>query len=108
MTKIETLRAEQKKIEKDLGPQIGKLSGAIKKASGDEAAALQKELDAIKAKPAALKDQIAQAEPALAAIEPELNALLLQVPLPPDADVPVGKDSSSNVEIKRWSPSGYD
>jgi seryl-tRNA synthetase len=23
MTKIETLRAEQKKIEKDLGPQIG-------------------------------------------------------------------------------------
>jgi seryl-tRNA synthetase len=108
MTKIETLRAEQKKIEKDLGPQIGKLSGAIKKATGDEAAALQKELDAIKSKPAALKDQIAQAEPALAAIEPELNALLLQVPLPPDSDVPVGKDSSSNVEIKRWSPGGYD
>ncbi len=100
----ENLRARQRTIEKDLGPQIGKLAGAIKKASPDEKAALERELDGLKAKPAALKDQIQAIEPQIAAIEPELNSILLSVPLPPDADVPVGKGSDDNVEIRRWHP----
>lgn len=108
LTRIETLRAEQKKLEKESGPQIGKLAGALKKAAGDEAAALQRELDELKARPAHLKSEIAAIEPQLAALEPELNALLLQVPLPPDADVPVGAGSEANVEIKRWAPNGFD
>ncbi|HYE62107.1 MAG TPA: serine--tRNA ligase [Phycisphaerales bacterium] len=108
MTQAENTRAEQRKIEKELGPQIGKLAGAIKKAAGPEKESLEKELEGLKAKPAALKTQIAEFESQIAAIEPQLNELLLQVPLPPDADVPVGKGSDDNVEAKRWSPAGFD
>lgn len=100
----ESLRAQQRTIEKDLGPQIGKLAGQIKKAQGDEKAALERELEGLKAKPAALKDKIQALEPQIAAIEPELNAILLSVPLPPDDDVPVGKGSDDNIEIRRWHP----
>lgn len=108
MTEMENLRAQQRVIEKEAGPQIGKLAGAIKKADGAEKAKLEAELEALKAKPAALKSQIQQHDERLAALEPEINALLLQVPLPPDADVPVGKGSEDNVEIRRWAPSWFD
>ena len=37
-----------------------------------------------------------------------LNEILLRVPLPPDADVPVGTGSDGNVELRRWAPSGWD
>ena len=108
LTRMENTRAEQRRIEKDLGPQIGKLSGALKKAVGDEAAKLQRELDELKSKPAALKAQISELESQVAATEPELNALLLQVPLPPDDDVPVGGSSEDNVELKRVSTPAFD
>src|ERR1043165_8575630 len=98
MTRMESVRAEQRRIEKELGPQIGKLSGALKKAAGDEAARLQRELDEIKARPAALKSQISSLESQIAQLEPELDALLLQVPLPPDDDVPQGKTSDDNIQ----------
>lgn len=105
-TAIQDLRAQQGRIEKDLGPQIGKLAGRIKQASDAERQALQAELDALKARPAALKADIQAREAELAAIEPDFHALLLQVPLPPDPDVPVGASSDDNVEIRRWSPTG--
>lgn len=109
LTEMESLRAEQKRIEKDLGPQIGKLQGAIKKAAGDdERAALTAELDAMKARPAALKAQVTSFEQVLQEIDPQLHALLLEVPLPPDADVPVGASADDNVEIRRWNPPGFD
>jgi seryl-tRNA synthetase len=108
MTLAESARAEQRKIEKELGPQIGKLSGAIKKASDAERPALEKELDALKAKPAALKATISEHEARVAELDPQVSELLLQVPLPPDADVPVGKGSDDNIEAKRWNPPGFD
>jgi seryl-tRNA synthetase len=112
----ERLRAEQKKIEKELGPQMGKLSGALKKASDpQETARLSAELEALRATPARLKEQVSALEAAVAGLEPELGALLLAVPLPPDADVPRGTSSDDNVEIKRWAappsphwPNGFD
>ena len=73
LTQMEAQRAEQNRIAKESGPAIGKLAGAIKKASGDEAAKLQAELDELKARPAALKAQITAMEAKLAAIEPELD-----------------------------------
>ncbi len=105
-TAIQDLRAEQGRIEKELGPQMGRLAGQIKKASEAERPALAAQLDELKAKPAALKAKIQSREADLAALEPEFTALLLQVPLPPDADVPVGAGSDDNVEIRRWSPVG--
>lgn len=100
----ESLRAEQKRLEKELGPHMGKLSGELKKADPARKDALQRELDELKAKPTSLKVRIQSLEEQAVLIEPELTAILLTVPLPPDADVPVGTTAEDNVELKRWSP----
>jgi len=106
--KVENLRAEQKKLAKETGPQIGKLSGQLKKAEGQERAKLEGEITALKSRPAVLKEEIHKIEAEMAAVEPELTALLLQVPMPPDADVPVGTSSDDNVEISTWNPAWFD
>ncbi|MBM4108934.1 MAG: serine--tRNA ligase [Phycisphaerae bacterium] len=107
-TQAEALRAEQKKIEKEIGPQIGQLSGQIRKAAGDEKARLERSLDELRGKPAALKARIGELESRMQEIDPELRSLLLQVPIPPDDDVPVGSTSDDNVEVRRWNPPGFD
>lgn len=105
----EAARAEQNKLAKETGPQIGKLSGELKKATSDaQRAELQAQIDLIKAAPARLKSEIQQLDELLSAIEPELSALILRVPLPPDADVPVGSSSDDNVELRRWAPHTWD
>ncbi|MBX9737605.1 MAG: serine--tRNA ligase [Phycisphaerales bacterium] len=110
LTQLENKRSERGKIDKELGPQMGKLQAELKKAEaagGGEAAAkqvIQQQLDALRAKPAALKEEIAQLEGVVARLEPEVNSILLTIPLPPDADVPVGTGSDDNVEVSRWSP----
>lgn len=108
MTRAETLRAEQNKLAKESGPKIGQLMGRLKKAEGDEKAAIESEVESLKAAPARLKAEIAGLQEQLDAVSPELDALLLQVPLPPDADVPVGKSADDNVEKSRWAPEGWD
>lgn len=107
MARQQELRARQKIIEKEMGPKMGQLAGRLKSAPEGERAALQAELDELKAAPARLKAQIQEMDAGLAAIDPELQALLLQVPMPPDADVPRGKGSEDNVELRRWSPPGF-
>lgn len=102
------LRAEQGRFAKESGPQIGKLKGQLKGLKGAEAEAVQKQLDELSAKPLALKSAEAEISKRLAALEPELQQLLLSVPLPPDADVPVGSSAEDNVEISRWNPEGFD
>lgn len=103
----ENLRAEQRRLEKDAGPQIGKLKAAMGKAPEAEKPALQRQLDELLAKPAALKEQIAEADAAISRLEPELQTLLLTVPLPPDDDVPVGTSADDNVEVRRWDPATF-
>ena len=107
-TERERLRADQAKVEKEIGPRIGQLAGSIKKAAAGEQAALQSELDELKSRPAALKSQGTALEAEIAQIEAPLRELLLAVPLPPDDDVPVGAGSEQNVEISRWNPPGFD
>ena len=101
-------RAEQKRIEKELGRQIGQLAGRLKKAEGDERRAIQQEMDGLKARPAEFKARVQQAEESLAEIDPELDAILLKIPQPPDPDVPRGESAEDNVELRRWSPDGFD
>lgn len=48
-----------------------------------------------------LKERLEKEENALRAVEEELNSWLLQIPNPPAQDVPVGKDESGNVEVKK-------
>ena len=107
-TRIESLRAQQNKLAKETGPQIGKLMGALKKASDQEKPAIEAQVATIKAAPAALKTEIQQLDQRLAAIEPELATLLLAVPQPADPDVPIGESADDNVELRVWTPDDWD
>ena len=71
--KIETLRAERNKLTK---------------------------YDVEKGKE--IKEELRKLEPDLNAIEEELKNLLYQIPNPPASDVPLGKDESENVELRKW------
>ena len=82
---FERLRSEQNEASK----QIGRLKDPAEK-------------QAAIAKVAALKQQVKESEDRWRASEAQLRPLLLQVPQPPDDEVPVGKDDSENVEIKKW------
>jgi seryl-tRNA synthetase len=54
------------------------------------------------ARMAELKPNIKAAEERMKAAEAERDVLLLQVPQPPDDDVPVGKDAADNVVLYKW------
>jgi seryl-tRNA synthetase len=69
------------------GKSIPKLSGA------DKDAALET-LSQLKRGEEGSQDQIKQ-------LQPEFDALMLQVPQPADSEVPVGKDDTENVELRR-------
>ncbi|MCH2152703.1 MAG: hypothetical protein MK089_05120, partial [Phycisphaerales bacterium] len=55
LQKQETLRAEQKKIGKETGPQIGKLKGQLKSVEDSQRAELEARISELEARPAALK-----------------------------------------------------
>ena len=58
-SRADALKAEQNRIAKETGPQIGKLQGAIKAAAPADRARLEGELAELKARPASLKEEIA-------------------------------------------------
>jgi len=49
-----------------------------------------------------LKEKLSDLEPELSKVEKEYSDLMYQVPNPSATDVPIGKDESGNVEIKKW------
>src|SRR5439155_27138983 len=81
VTKLEHLKAEQ-----------NRRSAAMAK-SRDEVA-----VEALRR----MREQIKSLEQQAAPIESRLNALLLEVPNPPDASVPEGRDATGNVAIREW------
>lgn len=108
LTELETLRAEQNRLSKEVGPKIGKLKGALKSAAGAERDALERDLRELEQMPLSLKAKTQALENEMSAVEPEWHEILMTVPLPPAPDVPVGPDASANKEIRRWSPPGFD
>ena len=104
----EDIRAEQKRISKEIGPQIGKLKGELNAADEESRAKIETLLSELEEKPSSLKAAIKKLDDSITAIEPEWNALLLQVPQPPDSDVPVGISADDNVQLRTWAPDGYD
>jgi seryl-tRNA synthetase len=100
----EKLRAEQNRLSKEAGPQIGKLQGQLKGAHGEARDAIEKQLEELKQAPARMKAAVQELEAKEQELEPQIRDLLLQVPLPPDSDVPVGSGSEGNIEVKRWNP----
>ena len=82
---FEKYRSEQNEASK----QIGKLKDASEK-------------QAAIARVADLKTKVKDAEERFKSAEASVNSLLLQVPQPPDSDVPPGRDASENVTLYRW------
>ncbi len=93
------MRTEELQAKRNaLSKQIGQL-----KAKG---AAGQAEADAIMAEVGAYKVELESSATRLEAIQSELQSLLLALPNLPHESVPVGKDESGNVEVKKWSIAG--
>jgi seryl-tRNA synthetase len=108
MSEQEARRAEQKRISKEMGPELGKRKGMLKKAEGEDRTRLEAEIAELEARPAGLKAEIHAFDERIAEIEPEWRALHLSIPQPAADDVPVGGSSDDNVELRRWCPEGFD
>lgn len=85
-----------------IGKEIGQLAGRLKKASPQEQSALQEQMKTLQARPTELKQKEHVLDARAAELDPQINELLLQCAQPPDDDVPIGKDDTENVEIKKW------
>ncbi len=105
---LEHKRAEQNRLSKESGPRIGQLKGKRKSAVGEELTTIEGELAQLEAVPVKLKNDVAVLERIFAEVDPAWRELLLTVPQPPAADVPVGAGSEDNVEIRAWSPANFD
>jgi seryl-tRNA synthetase len=93
------IRTEELQAKRNaLSKQIGQL-----KAKG---AAGQAEADAVMAQVGEYKVELESSAARLEVIQSELQTLLLALPNLPHESVPVGKDESGNVEVKKWSLSG--
>lgn len=90
---VEALKAEQNQASKQI-PQI-------KKAGGD--------VSEIMAKMKEISEKVKEDDRLLAEIEDEQRQILLSIPNIPNASVPVGKDDSENVEMRRFGePTAFD
>ena len=90
---VEALKAEQNQASKQI-PQI-------KKAGGD--------VSEIMAKMKEISEKVKEDDRLLAEIEDEQRQILLSIPNIPNATVPVGKDDSENVEMRRFGePTTFD
>ncbi len=85
---IEELKAHRNKLSKEIGI-------LFREGKKEEAEKLKEEVSA-------KKEKIEQLEKQLKETEERFNDLMLKVPNIPAPDVPVGKDESENVEIRRW------
>jgi seryl-tRNA synthetase len=107
-TDMESRRAEQNRVSKEVGPQIGKLKGQLKAAQGSQRDQLEQQIRELEQKPVRLKNEIHAFEQQMSAIQPMFDELLLKVPLPPDPDVPRGKGAEDNIQIRTWNPKWFD
>ena len=93
------MRTEELQAKRNaLSKQIGQL-----KAKGP---AGQAEADAVMAQVGEYKVELESSAARLDVIQTELQSLLLALPNLPHESVPVGKDESGNVEVRKWSIAG--
>lgn len=93
MKEVEDLRNRRNVVSEEIG--------RLKKQKADAGPQLE-EMKTV-------SDKIKSLDEGLRALENETRALLLTIPNIPDGSVPVGKDETENVEIRRWgSPKSFD
>lgn len=92
-TKTEELQAKRNTLSKQIG---------LAKKAGEDASALMAEAGRI-------PEELSALETKLDEIRTKLEAMMLRVPNLPHESVPVGKDESENVEVRRWgTPRKFD
>lgn len=90
---VETMKAKQNYVTKEI---------PLLKKKGQDTSDIMKEMKA-------LSDEIAKINSELSSVEEEQKSLLLSIPNVPNKSVPVGKDDSENVEVRRWGkPADFD
>ena len=82
----EALKAQQNQASREIP--------AIKKAGGD--------VSNVMAQMKAIAEKVGELDQKLSALETRQRDLLLSIPNIPHASVPVGKDDTDNVEVRRW------
>jgi seryl-tRNA synthetase len=93
---LETALARRNELSKKIGP----LMGAEKK--GSITPEQKAELESLSAEVLKLKEGIPAMEEQSRAADKELYDILATIPNLPHDSVPVGKDETANVEVKRW------
>ncbi len=96
LAEVEALKAKRNRASKEMGA----LQGQIKRASGEEKAALQATFEKKRAEMLAVGERIKQLDKRVREVQARLHALLLEVPNLPHESVPVGKDESENVVVR--------
>lgn len=88
-----TLRGCRQKLQ-DIATEKNRLGKSIPTLSADKKPSVLEQLSQLKEDEAKLQDQVKS-------LQPESDELMLQVPQPADEDVPLGKDDTESVEIRR-------
>ena len=104
----ESKRAKQKKLSKEIGPEIGTAMGQLSDADPLERKKLEAAIELLQKQPTTLKTEIQGLDRKIAKIERDWRSLWLEVPQPPDPDVPKGDSPKDNIEIRRWHPRWFD
>ncbi len=99
---LDSTRQQLTAEKNSIGKQIAQLAGRLKSASPTEKSAVQEEMKNLQSRPTELKAQEQTLDAQVAEIDPRLMEILLRCAQPADDDVPVGRDDSENVEIKKW------
>lgn len=86
LRELESLRAERNAKSKEIG---------MLKRKGEDTSSLEEEVKKI-------KESIEAYEEKLASVEEKLRDLMLRIPNLPHKSVPIGRDESENVEVRRW------
>jgi seryl-tRNA synthetase len=93
LRELEALRAERNALSKEIGKR---------KSKGEQTAELEGKVKEIKEKIEGLEDKLSE-------VEEQLNRVMLSIPNIPHQSVPVGKDETENVEVRRWGvPKDFD
>ena len=94
---LQTRTQELQSKRNSLSKQIGMLRG-----KGEDASAVMAEV-------AGIGEELKTSEERLAALQVKFNDFLSRIPNLPNEAVPVGKDETANVEVRRWgSPREFD